>query len=257
VRRIASRGGRASHGGRGGDYDDDRNRRSGNSSWGGDNYGYNNTSRSRNDYDSNERGRGGNRGSSWMDEGETRRSSSWSNGYGKQGVGYDWDSEEGRESGYLGGQARGNRSRSRDYDYDDDGGSRGGNRSGNRGGGRGFASMDRDEVRRIAAKGGHMSHGGRGGSSDYDDDRRGSGGSRGGSQGGSRGSSGNSSRGGSHSGSRSNSSGGSRGGQRENSSSRGGGRSSGKRGFAALSKEERSRISAMGGHASHGGGRGR
>lgn len=112
VRRIASMGGRASHGGRGSDYededDDDRSYRSRSSSrWEDDDYDDDNDNE-----ESGYRMRGGS--DEYFDEDE-----------------YDDDD---------------------DYNEDDD--------EGGRGSRRGFASMPREQVRRIASMGGRASHGG-------------------------------------------------------------------------------------------------
>ena len=67
------------------------------------------------------------------------------------GTAHEWDSEEARRAGHLGGLAR--------WRSSNRGGSSGGRgRGGSR---RGFAAMDRDEVRRIARMGGESSRGGR------------------------------------------------------------------------------------------------
>lgn len=102
-----------------------------------------------------------------------------------------------------------------DYDYqgqyeDDDDYNHG--RSGR--GRQGFASMPREEVRRIASMGGRASHGGRSERGDYSrgsryDDR--------------------------------------------SSNGRSGSRHSGRQGFASMPREEVRRIAAMGGRSSHGG----
>jgi len=124
--------------------------------------------------------------------------------------------EEVRRIAAMGGHAS-HGGRGSDYDYEERSSSRGGGgRSGGRGGStsrRGFASMPREEVRRIAAMGGHASHGGRGSDYDYDEGYEERGSSRGGS--------------------------------------RGGGTS--RRGFASMPREEVRRIASEGGRASHGG----
>jgi hypothetical protein len=293
-RRISSMGGRASHGGRGNeswnedyddrdydqgyedddydtqsnydeDYEDEDygNTRGGyDSDYEDEDYDYEGSrgGRSQNRNGNSDSGRSngnGNRGFASMGRDEVSRIASMGGRAAHEsGHAHEWDSEEAREAGHRGGMSRGRQSNnsgrsSRDYD-DDYGGGRssgrgrssrdydedyGGGRShrgrsssyddnhggGRSSGGRGFASMDRDEVRRIASMGGHAAHGGRsqnrGGGRDRSDENQGS-------------------RGGSH-----------RGGSSSNSGNS-------NRGFASMSPEQRRRISAMGGHASHGGGRG-
>jgi len=142
-REIARMGGRASHGGRGSDYDES-------------------------DYDEDDNGS--------SSSGNGRRHS------GRQGFA-SMDRDEQREIARMGGRASHGGGRSRDYesDYDEDdnrnerssSSSSGGRRHSGR---QGFASMDPDEQREIARMGGRASHGGRGSDyeeSDYDEDDNG------------------------------------------------------------------------------------
>jgi general stress protein YciG len=263
----------------------------------GDNYenrgyntrGYNNdyesrgSSRYESDYDGGRQHNGGaeNRGFASMDRDEVRRIASMGGRAAhERGTAHEWDSEEAREAGHRGGQSshgggrqssysdRGSRYQDEDRSYD--GGrsssSWGRNeendnyRSGrSSGGGRGFASMDRDEVRRIASEGGRASHGDRGYSGSTES--RGGGRSQGSSsrnEGYSSSRRSGSSDGHSSSGRGSSSDGHSsshRGGSNDGHSSSN--RGSSRRGFAAMSKEQRTQIARKGGEASHGGGRGR
>jgi general stress protein YciG len=152
-REIASMGGRASHGGRGGDWDDDDRRES-------------SRSRGRSRYDEDEDDdRGGRsssrRGFAGMDPERQREIASMGGRASHGGRGRDWDDDDDdrRESSRSRGRSR------NDEDEDDDRGGRSSSR-------RGFAAMDPERQREIASMGGRASHGGRGRDSDDDDDDR-------------------------------------------------------------------------------------
>lgn len=142
VRRIARMGGLASHGHRGPEHRESLHR------------GHR---RVASDYDSDydyeprhHYGDTSRRGFASMDEREVRRIASMGgHAAHEQGVAHEWNSEEAREAGHLGGlHSHGGHHRSSDYDNV---------RYGNTGR-RGFASMDDNEVRRIASTGGHAAH---------------------------------------------------------------------------------------------------
>jgi general stress protein YciG len=132
--------------------------------------------------------RNGNRGFASMPREEVRRIASMGGRAAHEyGNAHEWDSDEAREAGHRGGMAshsgnreylrgrdsydddyrRGPRSNRNDYDFDYDSDYRrssDGDRSSSYGSGRssrrGFASMPREEVRRIARRGGQSSHDG-------------------------------------------------------------------------------------------------
>lgn len=212
VRRMAAMGGHALHGGYGnqghygqyeGNWENDRD-------YGYDEDDYNDRGGYEREYSSQPYNQSGysdyreGRGDDWEDEDDydyrQSTNSSYEEGYGDEGYdsGYQRESGNRGKSGRQGLNARSHSGRGR----------------------QGFASMPKDQVRRIAAMGGRASHGGHGGNSA---------GIKGRTSSTSRVS--NSSRG----------------------TSRVSGRSGGKRGFAAMDKDEVRRIAAMGGKASHGG----
>ena len=152
-REIASLGGRASHGGRGRDWDDDDRGYSSRSS--GSSYSSgSHSSRSRYDDDDDRQGDSSHRGFAAMDPERQREISSLGGRASHGGRGRDWDDDDrgysSRSSGYG---PRSHASPSR-YDNDDDDRDSGRSR-------RGFAVMDPERRREISSLGGRASHGGR------------------------------------------------------------------------------------------------
>lgn len=186
LRRKASLGGRASHGGRGSESHASSNR------------GHRRVwSDYESDYDYGLRGHGdtSRRSFASMDPERQRDiASKGRNAAHEHDVAHEWDSEEAREAGHLGGLAsHGGHRRSSDYynndrdsrgrftrtssDYHEDYGGRRGSHSGGRysdhkersnrgrssgGSRRGFAAMSPEQHSRISRMGGEASHGGRG-----------------------------------------------------------------------------------------------
>jgi general stress protein YciG len=166
-REIARMGGRASHGGRGRDYEEDEDRDS-RGRWTS-----RSESRSGSRYESRSSGRGYDE-DDWRSRGRSSRDYDEDRGNGHSRRGFaGMDPEEQREISRMGGRAS-HGGRGRDYE-EDDWRSRG--RSSrdydeDRGNGhsrRGFAAMDPEEQREISRMGGRASHGSRG--RDYEEDR--------------------------------------------------------------------------------------